>query len=123
MFDGMPTALPLVRAGKLKALAVTGRTRSALLPQVPTFAELGYPGIEFVNWVGPIGSGKLAPELVARIHAEIVKAAATPKVRARLAEAGFEPSPPTTPAELEQSVRADYERNAGIVKTFNIRFE
>ena len=60
---------------------------------------------------------------MARIHAEIVKAVATPKVRQRLADAGFEPSPPATPTELERSVRADYERNAAIVKAFNIKFE
>ncbi len=123
MFDGMPTALPFVRAGKLKALAVTSRDRSPLLPQVPTFAELGYPDIELVNWIGAIAAAKLPAETTARIHAEIVKAVATPKVRQRLADAGFEPSPPATPAELERSVRADYERNAAIVKAFNIKFE
>ena len=123
MFDGMPTALPFVRAGKLKALAVTSRDRSPLLPQVPTFAELGYPDIELVNWIGAIAPAKLPAESTARIHAEIVKAVATPKVRQRLADAGFEPSPPATPAELERSVRADYERNAAIVKAFNIKLE
>jgi tripartite-type tricarboxylate transporter receptor subunit TctC len=123
MFDGMPTALPLVRAGKLKALAITSRNRSALLPEVPTFAELGYPEIEFTNWIGAIAPARLPPELTARIHEEIVKTLQAPKVRSRLADAGFEPSPPSTPLELERSVRADYERNAGIVKTFNIRFE
>jgi tripartite-type tricarboxylate transporter receptor subunit TctC len=123
MFDGMPTALPLVRAGKLKALAVTSRDRSPLLPAVPTFAELGYPDIVLVNWVGVTASAKLTPGLAPKIHSEIIKVAADPKTRARLAEVGFEPSPPSTPAELERSVRADYERNAGIVKTFNIRFE
>jgi tripartite-type tricarboxylate transporter receptor subunit TctC len=123
MFDGIPTALPLVRAGKLKALAVTSRSRSTLLPEVPTFAELGYADIEFTNWVGAIASAKLSPELTAKIHAELVKTLQAAKVRSRLADAGFEPSPPSTPAELERSVRADYERNAGIVKTFNIRLE
>jgi tripartite-type tricarboxylate transporter receptor subunit TctC len=123
MFDGMPTSLPLIRAGKLKALAVTSRSRSPLLPQVPTFVELGYPDIEFTNWVGAIASAKMAPELIAKVHAEIIKAVAAPKVRSRLADAGFEPSPPSTPAELERSVRADYDRNARIVKAFNIRFE
>jgi tripartite-type tricarboxylate transporter receptor subunit TctC len=123
MFDGMPTALPLVRAGKLKALAVTSRHRSALLPKVPTFAELGYPDIEFTNWVGVIGAAKLPPELAARIHAALVKTLEAPKVRSRLADAGFEPAPASTPAELERSVRADHERNAVIVRTFHIRFE
>jgi tripartite-type tricarboxylate transporter receptor subunit TctC len=123
MFDGIPTALPLVRAGKLKALAVTSRHRSALLPKVPTFAELGYPDIEFTNWVGVIGAAKLPPELAAKIHAALVRTLEAPQVRSRLADAGFEPAPPSTPAELERSVRADHERNAAIVRTFHIRFE
>ncbi len=123
MFDGLPTALPLLRGGKVKALAVTSRGRSPLLPTVPTFAELGYPDIEFVNWVGVIANAKTAPALVATIHAEVIKAAATPKARARLAEAGFEQSPPATPAELERSVRMDHARNAGIVKAFNIKLD
>ena len=123
MFDGMPTALPLVRAGKIKALAMTGRNRSTLLPDVPTFTELGYADIDFTNWIGAIASAKLSPELTAKIHAELVKTLQAPKMRNRLADAGLEPAPPTTPAELERSVRADYERNAGIVKAFNIKFE
>jgi tripartite-type tricarboxylate transporter receptor subunit TctC len=65
----------------------------------------------------------MAPELIARIHAEIIRSLQAPKVRERLAEAGFEPSPPTAQSELERSVRVDYERNAAIVKAFNIRFE
>jgi tripartite-type tricarboxylate transporter receptor subunit TctC len=123
MFDGMPTALPFVRAGKLKALAVTGASRSTFLPGVPTFAELGYSDIEFTNWIGAMASAKLSPELTAKIHAELAKALQTSKVRSRLTDAGLEPAPPSTPAELERSVRADYERNARIVKAFQIKFE
>ena len=123
MFDGMPTALQFVRSGRVKALAVSGQQRSALLPQVPTFAELGYSDIQFTNWIGVIGSGRIAPELAARLNAEIIKAVTAPKVRERLMEAGFELSPVSTPAELQQSVRRDYERNARIVKAFDIKSE
>ena len=123
MFDGLPTALPLLRAGKLKALALASAARSPLLPQVPTFVEAGYPDLEFTNWVGVIASAKMAPDLVARINTAVIKAAATPKARERLAETGFEPSPPSTPADLDARARADYARNARIVKTFNIKFE
>lgn len=121
MFDGMSTSLPQLRAGKLKAFAVTGRTRSEFLPQVPTFAEAGYPDVDFSNWVGVVVAGATANEVVDRINAAIQKAAAVDRVRDRLVGNGFELSPGGTPAQLAQSVRADFERNAGIVKAFNIR--
>ena len=123
MFDGIVTSLPLIKSGKLKAIAIASRARSNLLPQVPTFAELGYADFEFGNWIGAIASAKVSPELTAKINGEIVKAVATPEVRAKLAGLGFEQSPASTPAQLEKSTRADYDRNAGIVKTFNIKFE
>ena len=123
MFDGMPTALPFVRSAKVRALAVSSPQRSSLLPHVPTFVELGYPDIEFTNWIGVIASGRIAPELAARLNAEIIKAVAAPKIRERLVDAGFDLSPGSTVADLQQSVRKDYERNAGIVKAFNIRFD
>jgi tripartite-type tricarboxylate transporter receptor subunit TctC len=123
MFDGLVTSLPLVKSGKIKAYAVASRVRSAQLPNVPTFAELGYPDIEFGNWIGVVANGKMAPELLARINAEVAKAAAAPKLRDRLVNLGFETPPPMTAAQLAQSVRADYERNAGIVKVFNVKLE
>jgi tripartite-type tricarboxylate transporter receptor subunit TctC len=121
MFDGIPTSLALVRAGRLRALAVAGTTRSALLPQVPTFAELGYPEVAFTNWIGVIASAKVAGERVARIHAALLDALDAPGLRKRLADAGFEASPPTTPAALERAVRADHERNARLVRDFAIK--
>jgi tripartite-type tricarboxylate transporter receptor subunit TctC len=123
MFDGLVTSLPLIKSGKLKALAIASRVRADLLPQVPTFVELGYPDLEFGNWIGAIASAKMSPELIARINSEIVKTVASQDVRSRLAGLGFEQSPPSTPAQLDRSVRSDYERNAGIVKAFNIKFE
>ena len=123
MFDGIVTSLPLIKSSKLKAIAIAARTRSNLLPQTPTFIELGYADFEFANWIGVIASSKLPADKTARINAEFVKAAATPEVRNRLVGLGFEQSPASTPAQLDKSVRADYDRNAGIVKTFNIKFE
>ena len=123
MFDGLVTSLPLINSGKLKALAIASRARSDLLPQVPTFVELGYPDLEFGNWIGAIASARMSPELIAKINSEIVRTVAAPDLRSRLAGLGFEQSPPSTPPQLDRSVRSDYERNAGIVKAFNIRFE
>ena len=123
MFDGMVTSLPLIRSGKIKVFAVAGRARSALLPNTPTFTELGFPDLDFGNWIGVVAAARLTPELIGRIHAEMAKAAATSKVRERLVQLGFDPSPPITPAQLAQSVRTDYERNAAIVKAFAIKFD
>ena len=123
MFDGMATSLPLIRAGKLKAIAVASRERSKLLPEVPTFRELGYAEIEFGNWIGAIAPARMDSGLAAAINAGIVKAASTPTARERLAALGFEPAPASLPEELERSVRADRSRNAAIVKAFNITFD
>jgi tripartite-type tricarboxylate transporter receptor subunit TctC len=121
MFDGMITSTPLVVGGKLRAYAVSGKTRAPQMPQVPTFAEVGYPELDFSNWLGFVASSQLAPELADKINAAIAKAAATPKVRERLLGAGFEIVPPQSAAELAQWTRADVERNGAIVKTFNIK--
>jgi tripartite-type tricarboxylate transporter receptor subunit TctC len=123
MFDGLVTSLALVNGGKVKPYAIASRTRSNLLPNVPTFAELGYPDIDFWNWLGVVASSKMSPDLVARINAEVTKAATSAKVRQSLVTVGFEISPAASPAQLAQSVRAEYERNAGIVKAFNIKFD
>jgi tripartite-type tricarboxylate transporter receptor subunit TctC len=123
MFDGLVTSLPLIRSGKLKAIAIASRARSSLLPQVPTFVELGYADFEFGNWIGAIASARMSPELLERINGEIVKAVSAQDLRSRLAGLGFEQAPPSTPAQLDLSVRSDYERNAGIVKAFDIKFE
>ena len=123
MFDGMLTSLPLIRSGKLKALAVAASSRSPLLPQVPSFRELGYADLEFGNWIGAIAPAAMAPVLTDKISAEVLKAVATPQVRERLAALGLDRGSPASPAELERSVRADYERNAAIVKAFNITFD
>ena len=123
MFDGTATSLPLIKSGKLKAIAVTAKTRSAHLPQVPTMAELGYPDFEFSNWIGTVVASGVPADIVDKINAATLKAAAAPKVHDRLAAAGFEPNTSMSSAQLAQSVKADYERNAAIVKAFNIKLD
>ncbi|MDQ0143235.1 Bug family tripartite tricarboxylate transporter substrate binding protein [Cupriavidus necator] len=121
MYDGMVTSLPMIRAGKLQAYAVASKSRSPLLPQVPTFAELGYPDVEFSNWVGVIASARVPAELAQKIRDATYKAAATPKVQARMQALSYEPLREQTLSELSQSLNAEFERNATIVKTFNIQ--
>lgn len=121
MFDGMATSLPQIKGGKLKVLGVAGKTRSAHLPQVPTLAEQGFPDLDFSNWVGTAVSVNVPADIVDKINAATLKAAAAPKLHDRLQAAGFEPNTPATSAQLAQSVKADFERNAAIVKAFNIQ--
>ncbi|HSA88819.1 MAG TPA: tripartite tricarboxylate transporter substrate binding protein [Burkholderiales bacterium] len=123
MFDGIVTSLPHIRSGKVKVLAISSRGRSSLLPQVATFAELGYPEIDFSNWIGVAASAKMPAALAATINRELLALVAMPGVRERLLELGFEPAPASTPEQLAAMVRADFERNARIVKAFNITFE
>jgi tripartite-type tricarboxylate transporter receptor subunit TctC len=121
MFDGMATSLPQIKGGKLKAYAVASKTRSVHLPDVPTTAEVGFAEIDFSNWVGTVVSAKVPAELVSKINIATVKAAMSPKVRERLIAAGFEPTVSESPEKLAAMVKADFERNAQIVKTFNIQ--
>ncbi|MBU70391.1 MAG: ABC transporter substrate-binding protein [Cupriavidus sp.] len=121
MYDGMVTSLPMIRAGKVQPYAVASKTRSPLLPQVPTFAEQGFPDIDFSNWVGVIGSSHLPMDLSVKIQNAVYKAANQPKVRERLEALGYEPMPPQTLQELERSLHAEFDRNATIVKNFRIQ--
>jgi tripartite-type tricarboxylate transporter receptor subunit TctC len=121
MFDGMATSLPQIKGGKLKPYAVASKTRSVHLPDVPTTAEVGFAEIDFSNWVGTVVSAKVPAEVIGKINIATVKAAMSPKVRDRLIAAGFEPTVSESPDKLAQMVKADYDRNAQIVKTFNIQ--
>jgi tripartite-type tricarboxylate transporter receptor subunit TctC len=121
MFDGIPTSLALVRGGRLRALAVAAPRRSPLLPQVPTFAEAGYPDVAFTNWLGVIAPAALPRATRDRIHEALMRVMEAPGLRTRLAEAGLEPAPRTSPAELEKSVAADHARSARLVRDFHIK--
>jgi tripartite-type tricarboxylate transporter receptor subunit TctC len=123
MFDGMATSLPQIKAGKLKPLGVAAQTRSTHLPDVPTLAEQGLADLDFSNWVGVVAAGSLPEALAEKIQAVVVKAAAAPKLRERFLAVGFEVPAPQSPAQLAQSVRSEFDRNAAIVKTFGIKLD
>ncbi|KWR86635.1 tripartite tricarboxylate transporter substrate binding protein [Cupriavidus sp. IDO] len=123
MYDGMVTSLPYLKAGKLKAYAVAAKQRSPMLPQVPTFAELGYPEVDFSNWTGVFVSSRLPADLTEKIQAAVYKAASRASVKERISALGFEPLEPQGLPQLSHDLRADFDRNAGIVKTFKIQPE
>jgi tripartite-type tricarboxylate transporter receptor subunit TctC len=87
----MPPTVPLIKAGKLRALAVTTTSRSALMPELPTIAEAGLPGFETVAWFGVLAPAGTPPEIVNRLSAEIAKIAKSPEMRERLVAMGAEP--------------------------------
>ncbi len=121
MFDGMLTAVPLIKSGKLRAYAFSGKSRSRHLPDVPTTTELGYPQLQFMGWVGVIGPAKLPPEVLARLHAVLEKVAHAPAVQSRLADVGLEPEANVDTQALVRETREMSERNAAIVKKFGIK--
>ena len=106
MLPGLAAALPHIKAGKVKALAVTGTRRHRLLPDVPTFDESGYPGFDGVQWYGIVGPANLPAAIVTRLNAEINKALAVPALHERLSGEALEPMP-MTPAEFGQYMQND----------------
>jgi len=90
-FDNMPGVLPQVREGRVRAIAVAGATRAAVLPDLPTMAEAGLPGFEASAWFGMAAPGGTPPALVERINAAVLAALSDATLRARFAQAGAEP--------------------------------
>ena len=120
MFDGVVTSKPQIQGGKLRGIAVGSAQRSKHLPDLPTMGELGYPEIAFSNWLGVVVSAKVKPDLVEKIHAAVAKVASNPKVSGRLGAVGFDPAQDMSAAEMAKAVKADYMRNAAIVKQYGI---
>jgi tripartite-type tricarboxylate transporter receptor subunit TctC len=91
MFDNLPTSLPYVKAGKLKALAVTTAKRIPALPNVPTVAESGLPGFETGSWFGLFAPAGTPKEIIARVDSEVRKMVQSPEMREKLIQQGAEP--------------------------------
>lgn len=123
MFDAMPSSLPLIKAGKIKAFAVSTPKRSALLPEVPTFTELGYPQLEATGWMGLWVKPDVPAAQQARVREAALKVLATPAVRERLQDIGFEPGQPRSPEELSKSLSADYQRMGAVLKSIDFKPE
>jgi tripartite-type tricarboxylate transporter receptor subunit TctC len=115
MFDNIPSSLPHIRAGKLRALAVTGAKRSQLLPDLPTIAEAGIPGYDSYVWFGVVAPAGTPPEIIARLNAALVKTAATPSFRDRLTEQGYDVLS-STPEQMANSIRGEIAKWGKIVK-------
>ena len=116
MFDNLPSAMQLIKGGKLKALAVTSAQRSAALPDTPTVEEAGgLKGFEASSWFGLLAPAGTPPDVVSRIHQEVAKSLATPALKERLAALGAIPSG-NTPAQFAAHIDAEHKKWAEVVK-------
>jgi len=120
MFAPTVSAMPFVRQGKLRALAVTTPKRAAALPDVPTVAESGLPHYAFDSWFGVLAPASTPKEIVNAINAEIGQALAAPDVRERLAAQGAEPRP-STPQEFASYIQAEIVKLAPVVRQSGVR--
>jgi tripartite-type tricarboxylate transporter receptor subunit TctC len=122
MMPGLAAAIPHIRASKMRPLAVTGLRRHPLLPETPTFQELGYQGFDGVQWYGIVGPAKMPEAVTKRLNDEINKALATPALRERLAGEALEPMPMTS-AEFGRFIQADITRWSQLARDRKISLE
>jgi tripartite-type tricarboxylate transporter receptor subunit TctC len=115
IFDNMPSALPLVKSGELRAIAVTSAQRSPAAPQIPTLAESGLPGFEATSWFALFAPANLPRDVQMKINAETARVLALPDVKEKLATLGLEPSP-GTPEQLATLVQTEMVKWAKVVK-------
>ena len=122
MFSGTNAVVTQVQEGKLRALATGGATRSPLLPNVPTVAESGLPGYEFVTWMGLFAPANTPKEIIARVNAELVRALDAPDLRERLIAQGVEVKT-STPEQLGALTKSRLAQMAKIIKDAGIHIE
>ena len=115
MFDNMPSSLPLVREGKLRALGVTSAARSAAAPDIPTLAESGLPGFEAVSWFAMFAPANTPKPIIDKLQGEVSRIIKAPEISKRLLELGLDPVG-GTPAELAQYQKREIAKWAKVVK-------
>jgi tripartite-type tricarboxylate transporter receptor subunit TctC len=120
IFASAPTAIPQVKGGKLRALAVTGAQRSQALPDVPTVAELGFPGYQATNWYSFVAPARTPDAIVKKLNEAIVAALRDPKTIERLETQAMEPDPSTS-AQMRAFVEKEYETWGDVVRKLNLK--
>jgi tripartite-type tricarboxylate transporter receptor subunit TctC len=123
MFDTLGTALPPVKAGLLRPLAVSSAQRIPDLPDVPTMAEAGYPQYAVSVWYGVAAQSKLPDEIVQKLKASLDRALSDDTFRASLDKSGFAPLRPKSLADIDKFIDADRKLWAGVIKALNISLD
>jgi tripartite-type tricarboxylate transporter receptor subunit TctC len=117
---GFPPALPMVQAGKMRAIAVTGTTRSPMLPDVPTVSESGVPGYSVNSWYGVFAPAGTPASIITRLNNEIAAGLKTPEVNKRLIDLGAEVAV-TSPEKFQRIVRDEIQKWAKVVKASGVQ--
>lgn len=123
MMPGIESAIPLVKQGKLRAVAVSGSKRVPTLPDVPTFAEAGLPGYELNTWSTILAPAGTPPDIVSKLNASIREVLAMPQVREGLVANGGDPETKKTPAEVGRYINDEARKFEKVVRDRNIKAE
>ena len=119
---GQSPMIPFARSAKVRVLAVTSKSRSAALPNVPTLAEAGVAGIDLFEWIFMLTPAKTHKDIVGRLNGEVAKALAAPELKEKLGSGGFEAAP-STPQQLEAMISEASERWGKLIPELNIKPE
>lgn len=122
MFPNIATVLPFVRSGKLKALAITSKTRSAIAPEIPTVAESGLPGFELNSWFGLLAPKGTSPKLIHQVQSEIARIYRDDQIKGQFLAQGVEPVA-NTPEEFENQIKREIEYWANLFRTQHLKIE
>jgi len=121
-FSSPAASIPQIKEGNVRALAITSKTRSQILPDVPTMTEAGYPEIEGDSWVGVLVPAGTPKDIISLLHREIVRIMALPDMKARLGELGYDPIA-STPQEFAIRIKVEIENWAKVIRAANIKAE
>jgi len=122
VFSGLPSVVPLAKAGKLRPLAVTGTKRSAMLPDVPSVVEAGFPAAQAQVWYGLMAPAQTPGEIVVRLHTAIEKAVNQPGMKEKFIELGLEPAI-DSPEEFRTLIKEDSQRLGKVIRSVGMKAE
>jgi tripartite-type tricarboxylate transporter receptor subunit TctC len=122
LFATLPSAMAQIKAGKLRALAVTGNVRSAALPDVPTIKELGIAGVTVTTWNGVLAPAKLPPKIAKQLHDAIIHVADEPAFKEKMLAVGVEPST-SSAADFSARIKSEYEKWSTLIKRSGMTIE